>query len=70
MGVKHKVRLHHKDGRVTVEPIKRFAAANGLDVAGARELIRSWIQDGDLRERPDGGYDVIRFRPRKTGVTP
>lgn len=65
MGVKTKVRLHLKDGRVVTESLARFATANGLTVAGARELLGKWLRDGDIRERPDGGYDVIRFRPRR-----
>lgn len=65
MGVKTKVRLHYKDGRVVTEPLSRMATANGTTIAGARELLAQWLRDGDLRERPDGGFDVIRFRPRK-----
>lgn len=65
MGARTKVRLHYPDGRVIIEPLARTARANGTTVAGARELIADWVAAGDLVERADGGFDVIRFRPRR-----
>jgi hypothetical protein len=63
-----KIRLHHKDGRVITEPLTRFANANGLRSIGeAKALIAEWVRDGSLCERKDGGYDVIRFHPRRAG---
>lgn len=65
MGARSKIRLHYRDGRVVIEPLHRTAAANGTDLPGARQMIADWVAAGDLVERPDGGYDVVRFRPRR-----
>lgn len=68
MGVKRVLRLHFpgRDKPVS-EPIEQTARQNGTDIAGARALIERWVRDGDLRERADGGYDVIRWRGRTGG---
>jgi hypothetical protein len=66
MSAVRKLRLHYKDGRTVVEPLPRFAAANGLrSLREAKDLIAKWVAAGDLRPRTDGGYDVVRFRARQ-----
>lgn len=64
-----KLRLHYPPslgGGKVVESIEMFAMANGVDIAGARQLVAEWVAAGDLVPRTDGGYDVIRYRPRRT----
>ncbi len=58
------VRFHYHDGQGTItEPTARLAARNGTTPQGAVDLINEWLQAGDLKARPDGGYDVIHYRP-------
>lgn len=64
MGAVRKLRLHYGDGRVVVEPLTRTARENNTTAAGAKSLIAGWVKAGDLKPRPDGGYDVVRYRPR------
>jgi len=59
-----KIRLHYEGGRVITELMDAFARANRTDMAGARQLIAGWVEAGDLVRRADGGFDVIRYRPR------
>jgi hypothetical protein len=63
-----KLRLHYPDGRIIVEPLTRTARENGTNLAGARALLDQWVSDGDLVRRPDGGFDVRRFKPRQHPV--
>lgn len=64
------LRLHFTDGRVVVEPLTRTARANELaGVDEARQLIAAWLERGYLRLRRDGGYDVLKARPRPDAAT-
>lgn len=67
MAARTHVRLHYKDGRVIVETMLHFAKENGLPLSEARQLLASWVEAGDLVLRKDGGYDVVRHRPRRKG---
>lgn len=71
MGFPKKVRLHIPGGRgqqpsVRTEPFGRFCAANGCKTRqeGAA-LLDEWIRKGIVARRADGGYDVLRFEPRR-----
>lgn len=68
-GVRRTLRLHYPGGKVVTEPLTRFGAANGVDRAGALDLIRQWVANGSLRARPDGGFDVLRHQPRRRTQT-
>jgi hypothetical protein len=65
MGAKLKLRLHYPDGSVVVETMAKAAAQNGTNMRGMRLLVARWVKAGDLVERRDGGFDVIRYQPRR-----
>lgn len=71
MGARNVLRLHYPDGRVVTRTMAEMAHENATTVAGARDLIAQWVTACDLVERPDGGFDVINYRPpRVTRRTP
>lgn len=59
-----KIRLYYK-GDIIVTSLHRIALENDTNFRGAVALMEGWIEAGDLRRRPDGGFDVIHFRPPK-----
>lgn len=61
-----KVRFHHADASgVMVEPIARFASANGTNIHGARRILQLWEAKGWIVRRKDGGFEVKKRLPRK-----
>lgn len=71
MGARTTLRLHYPGGRVVTRTMTELAHDNDTNVAGARELIAQWVTACDLVERPDGGFDVLNYRPpRRTSRVP
>ena len=64
------LRLHMPDGKVDVEPLLRTARGNGLTgVAAALRLVAEWEKRGYIVRRTDGGYTVLKVRPRPDTAT-
>lgn len=57
------IRFHHANGDVYTRTPAQLARDNGTNIAGALALVDEWLDAGDLNRRPDGGLDVIRYRP-------
>lgn len=58
-------RFHHADGRMFTRTPAQLGADNDTDARGAVTLVAEWLAAGDVVRRPDGGLNVIRFRPPK-----
>jgi len=63
------VRFHHQDGSKHLEPMARFAAANGTDIRGAKAILAYWESKRHITRRKDGGFDVHRRMPRQDPAT-
>lgn len=61
----NRYRFHYRDGRTVTVTAAQLATENATTVRGAADLVDQWLAAGDLTRRPDGGYDVIRYRPPK-----
>ncbi len=59
------IRFHHANGDVFTRTPAQLARDNGTSIAGAMALVDEWLEAGDVVRRPDGGLDVIRYRPPK-----
>lgn len=59
------IRFHHANGDTFTRTPAQLAHDNGTSIAGAMALVAEWLAAGDLARRPDGGLDVIRYRPPK-----
>lgn len=68
MGFPKFVRLHYGQGSMKTESFANFCRANGnLTRQEGVALLESWLKSGALKQRRDGGFDVIHAVPRQFG---